>query len=579
MSRHFALLALLAALTACRKDEADGKLGAADAGGGADGGADEPEPLAFDLREPFDGAYTDLASMPVSGSVSGGVNAVVTVNGAPADVADGAWTVPAARADLPWPDSPLYPLLGEATDDNGDWVRDRVTLAYGDSANASEPVPGAIAARLTDHALDTLDPAIQDLVAGLDLSSLLVGSDPVAEILGGQVYVTAASFGGLAVDLDFEDQGLAYTLIATDVTAELTIDFGWFDTGGDLAVEEIDVSGHILLGASAGELTLTPIDTAVAIAGLEAFGFNDPTGIIDGLLNTFLADTLAGLLEEQVVSLADSLLSVLDSITNLEFSGLVLNTRFTGASHDEAGVTLFAETAVSVPAGTMPAKRFSNPNASPAISGMTTSGGDPYAVALYLDDDLLSALGAGLVGSGLLEQEITGDLGALTLDTTLLGGVIPGFDTLPAGEPVTLRTRADLPPIGTAGSGVPEAGRLHIGGLLADFAVQDEVVMTVALDTIVGVGLGEEVLLDISVVDAKATLLSTTLGSTPAEVEPGLGTLINLAVPLLVGDLLGSSLDLSALPVELIPLESGPAGDRAAIYLDLGDLSGLDLGL
>lgn len=579
MTRRFAALAALALLTACKKDDADGKLGATGNDGGGDGAEEEAEPLSFDLREPFDGDFTELASMPVTGSVSGGVDPVVTVNGVEAEVVDGEWTVPAARADLLWPDSPLYPILGEATDANGDWVRDRVTLAYGGSADAGAPVPGAIAARLTDHALDQFDPIIDDLVEGLDLGSLLVSTDPVAEILGGDVYVTAASFGGLEIELDFEEQGLAYALTATEVAAELTLDFGWFDTDGDILVQQLDVTGHVQIGASAGELLLTPINTQVAITGLEAFGFDDPTGIIDGLLNTFLSDTLAELLEEQVVSLADELVSVLDEITNLELADMALNSRFTGASHDADGVTIFAETAVAVLEGTLPPKRFDNPNSSPAISGMTTDSGEPYAVALYLDDDLLSALGAGLVGSGLLEQELTGDLGAITLDTTLLGGIIPGFDTLPPGEPVTLRTSAGIPPIGTAGSAAPEAGQLHLGGLAADFEVQGEVVMTVALDAIIGVGLGEEVLLDIAVNDSKATLLSTTLGSTPEEVEPGLDTLIGLAVPLLVGDLLGDALDLSTLPVDVVPIESGPEGDKAAIYLEFGDLSDFDLEL
>ncbi len=576
MSRSpLAALALLATLTACKDDPAAGGKGDIDGQGGA---GDAPTPLSFDLQDPGDAITTDLVSLPVSGVVDG-VAPVVTVNGVPAEIEDGAWTVPAAHADVPWPDSPLFPILGEAVDADGAWLRDRVTLAQGESAEAGAVVPDAIGARLTDHALVAFDPIIQQTVAELDLGELIDPTTPVAEILGAQVYVSDAAIGGVSIDLDFTAQGLAYTLVATDVAATLLIDFGLFDTDGDLFVEQIDVEGLVLIGADAGELSLTPLDTSVAITGLEALGFDDPTGIIDGLLNTFLSDTLAGLLEEQVVALADDLLSVLDDITQLELSGMVLNTRFTGATHDEDGVTIIADTAVSVTEGTMPAMRFANPQASPSYAGMTTSAGEPYAVALFLDDDLLSAIGAGLAGAGLLEQEVGGDLGGITLDTTLLGASVPGFDTLPPGEDVTLSIAPTLAPLGTAGSATPEAGRLHIGGLIADFlvpSVQAEPVMTVALDAIVGIGLGEEELLAVDVVDTRATLLSTTLGSTPADVEPGLQTLIGLAVPLLVGDLLGDALDLSSLPVELVPLESGPVGDRAAVYLDLGDVSGLE---
>lgn len=570
-------LVLLALMTACKEDPAAGGKGDVEGQGGGDGG--DTTPLSFDLRAPGEATITDLASLPVSGVVEG-VAPVVMVNGVAAEVEAGAWSVPAAHADVPWPDSPLFPILGEATDADGAWLRERVTLARGEGAAADGVVPAAIGARLTDHALLAFDPLIQQTVAELDLGELIDPTVPVSEILGGQVYVSDASVGGLSIDLDFTARGLAYSLVATEVAATLLIDFGLFDTDGDILVEQVDVDGLVLIGAGAGELTLTPLDTVVSITGLEAFGFDDPTGIIDGLLNTFLSDTLAGLLEEQVVALADDLLSVLDGLTQLELSGMVLDTRFSGVAHDDDGVTILADTSVSLLEGTMPATRFANPQPAPAISGMTTSQGAPYAVALFLDDDLLSAIGAGLVGAGMLEQEVGGDLGGITLDTTLLGASVPGFDTLPPGEDVTLSISPTLAPLGTAGSAAPEAGRLHIGGLVADFlvpSVQAEPVMSVALDAIVGLGLGEEELLAVDVVDTRATLLSTTLGSTPAEVEPGLQTLIGLAVPLLVGDLLGGALDLSALPVELVPLESGPRGDRAAVYLDLGDISELEL--
>ena len=103
------------------------------------------------------------------------------------------------------------------------------------------------------------------------------------------------------------------------------------------------------------------------------------------------------------------------------------------------------------------------PRAPQSISGMTTDSGEPYAIALFLDDDLLSALGAGLLGTGVLEQEVGGDLGGLTLDTSLLAASVPGFDTLPAGEEVTLAISPTLAPLGTVGAASPEAGACTSG--------------------------------------------------------------------------------------------------------------------
>lgn len=569
-------LSVLALMTACKGDPEESGKGSIDAQGGG-GEEEETIPLTFDMLDPAESAYTGEDTLPVSG-VAGGDGLAVTVNGEAAVFEDGAWAGSASHTDVGWPDSPLFPVLGEATDAHGAWARDRVVLARGETADTGAELPSAIGARLTDHALVAFDPFIQQTVADLDLGALLVSPDPVTTLLGADVYVAAASLGGATVDLDFTERGLAYTLVASDIDATLLLDFGWFDTDGDLYVERVDITGLVVMDVEGGELGLTPLETTAAISGLEIFGFD--SSLVDSVVNSFLAETLAEMLEEQVVALADDLLGVLDEITNLELSGIVLDTRFSSLTHDADGVTLFADTTVSLLEGEMPSLRLANPGAPAPVSGMTTESGALYAVGLYLDDDLISAIGAGLLGTGVLEQEVGGDLGGITLDTTLLGASVPGFDTLPPGEEVTLSITPTLAPLGTVGSASPEAGRLHIGGLNADFlvpTVQEEPVMTVALDAIVSIGLGEQELLAVDVVDTRATLLSTTLGSTPAEVEPGLDTLIGVAVPLLVGDLLGSALDLSSLPVELVPVESGPEGDRAALYLDLGDLSGLEL--
>lgn len=568
MTRPLALVSLLAA---CSTTNEGAGAGAASTDDG------QPPAFSFQMDTPATTGFSTSDSLEAGGSVTGSAP-VVTVNGADASLSGESWSAAAARADLAWPDSPLFPVLAHATDDDGQWARARATFATGEAADPALVIEDALAARLTDHALDAFGPAIDQLVADLDLGALLVSDEPIATILGADITVTAADFGEVDLALDFRAIGLEYSLSVAPVSASLLLDFGFTDTEGDLAAEQIDVTGVIRLGADAGGLTLTPENTTVSVTGLELFGFNDPTGIVDGLINTFLSDTIAELIEEQVVALADDLFAVLDDLTSLDLAGVTLETTFASVQHDEDGVTLLADTALSVVDGALPAERLANPQPMPFVSGQTTASGDLYGVALLLDDDLLSGIGAALVGTGILNQELSGDLGPITLDTTLLAVSVPGFDTLEPGLPVTLRTRPTLPPLGTAGSAAPEAGQLHIGGLEADFEVEGEVVMTVVLDAVAGVGLGtvdELLLLDVLATDV--TLLSTTLGSTPDEVEPGLQSLIELAIPLLVGDLLGDSLDLSGLPIELLPVGSGPVDDRAAVYLDLGDVSGLEL--
>ena len=244
-------VSLLALLSACKADIDESGKGDVD---GQDEGDEEEEriPLSFDMVDPAGAAYTEDGIVAVNGVV-GGDSPVVTVNGTPAAIEDGLWDGSASHLDVLWPDSPLFPILGEATDAHGGWARDRVVLAKGATTDTSAEIPSAIGARLTDHALVALDPVIQETIAGLDLGELLVSSDPVADILGADVYVTAASLGGATVDLDFTERGLAYTLVASDIDATLLLDFGWFDTDGDVYVERVDISGLVFMEIQDGE--------------------------------------------------------------------------------------------------------------------------------------------------------------------------------------------------------------------------------------------------------------------------------------------------------------------------------------
>lgn len=564
------LLALTILCFACSSKVDETDAGSTDGTGGT-----EPEPFFFTMDTPTEGGFTQAETLSATGTVSGD-EVRVSVNGQAAGLDGEAWSGTAAAADRPWLDSPVFPLLAEGTDAHGNWGRGRATFAVGDTVDPGLLIEDALVVRLTDHGLGSFGPLIDSLIAETDLDTLLVSEDPVTTILGGDVYVTAASFGTVDLDLDFQTEGLAYDVSVSPLDATLLLDFGWFNTDGDISVSEINVSGTIRVSLEGTELSLTPQGTAVEIVDLSIFGFNDPTGIVDGLVNTFLSDTIAGLIEEQVVAVADDLLGLVDELTNLEFSGIALDTTLASVRHDEQGLTIFADTALSLTEGALPGDRLSNPERMPSVSGQTSGDGVLYGFGLFLDDDLLSALGAGLVGSGLLDQEIGGDLGGFTLDTTLLGNTVAGFETLGPGKPVTLRTRPTLPLMGTVGAAAPEAGRLHIGGLEIAFEVEGEVVMTVVLDAIAGLGLGSaEELLEVDVVETQLTLLSTTLGSSPEEVEEGLGTLLDIAIPLLVGDALGDALDLSTLPVELLPVGSGPFQDRAALYLDVGDVTDL----
>ena len=98
-------------------------------GGGSDDGSGEAqiEPLVFTMTAPASGAIRDADTVTAEGTWSGGLDTVVTVNGADVGPA-GSWSVESAHADVTWPDSPLWPVLGDAQDAEGSWSRARATL-------------------------------------------------------------------------------------------------------------------------------------------------------------------------------------------------------------------------------------------------------------------------------------------------------------------------------------------------------------------------------------------------------------------------------------------------------------------
>lgn len=558
-------------------DEGDGSDGS-DGGDGGDGG--DIEPLMFEMTAPSSGAFLVDSSVEARGSWSGGQNGWAAVNGVDVGAA-GEFSLSSSHGDTTWPSSPLWPVLGEAQDDSGQWIRARSTLIQGESVPTDTPMPSGLVLRLTDELLVDLGPQIDEIVGGLDLNELLGTSDPIWSDFGLSVYLVGAEIGAITADLDFQRSGLNYALEAAPLTIDLDIDAGILGSyPTEVSVETLQVTGDMVIGVSGGGLAVTPANTEVSTTGLEVFGFEDSFGIIDLLL----ADTLSSAVEEQLIGALDGLLEAQESIRVLDFEGLQILSDFTSAVHDDGGINIYAESTIStVDDSVALGERLTTSGSFSAPTDSTSPAGVPYQAALLLDDDLLSAIGAALPATGLLDQTVEGDaLGSISLDTTLLGGLVPGFDQLPPGQPVTLQTRPTVPLVGAPGAdGI--AAELHLGGLLIDFLTDqdgdgaDDVVMTVAIDAIVGITAGEEgALIGIEVLDTQSTVLSTTFPADPVEVDTGLDTLISLAVPALVGGLLGDALSFDLGGIDITVVDGGAVADRAGLYLEL-DLSGLEL--
>jgi len=583
------LLSLLSAfglLSACKQGDLGVKGNVGPEGTDGEDGTDgeepvEPGPLTLRVDSPESGGFTTASSVTVTGEWSGGKDPRLAVNGTVMNPPEGTFSLDSERNDVAWPDSPLWPILVDASDSRGEWGRGRRTLIAGDSVPGDTPVDDGLVLRLTDNFLAALGPVLTDAVESVDFASTLVGSDPVASLVGIDVYITAIEIGAIIPEFDFTREGLAYSLRAEELMVEIGLDIPFVGmTNAQLFADAVTISGLLIIGVDGdGGLTVSPLETSVDTENIELFGITDYFGLVD----TLLGSTLAGQVETLLVDTLGGLLEAQETIRDLAFEGLTIHSDFTSVVPDDNGMNVYARTTIAVDAGgDMPdrltyAGGFDNPNSANTPEGL------PYMAGLFLDDDLISALGAGLIASGLLNQELSGDLGGLSLDTSLLGGFLPGFDTLPAGQPVTLVTRPTAVPCGAVVEDPGIATALHLGGLEIDLVTDtsgdgtEEVAMTLVVDAIAGIAAGEDgALVGVELLASDARLLSTVLGSSPAEVDAGLGNLISVAVPILVGNLLGEALAFDLAGMTLTTLEAAPVGGHGGLYLEV-DPSGFSL--
>ena len=516
--------------------------------------------------------------------MAGGTGAELTLSGLAVVPTEGQWAADGNRSVTRWVDSPLWPLLAHVENDGG-WLRDRVTVIQGPSAHAGDVIEDALVLRLTDHLLDSLGPVLADQLGGDALSAGLGGGAPVASLIAADLYVDDVALEAMEIStLDFRDDGLAWGASIIGLDAALRFDFPIPfvpDEYSTMFIESLVVGGRMVFGADElGGITVTAQDTDIQINGLVLFGLDDPTGILNNLANLFLNDMLEPMIEDMVVGSIASALEVQAELRVLEYAGVLIKSDFTMATHDADGVNLYADSHVETPTSLLTGLRLANPTAQARLEGYQIDGA-PYGLGLMLDDDLLSALGAGMFEAGLLAQTVGAEDTPLPLTTTLMSTFSAAWEELPPGLPVTIVTSPVLGIPASPGAGSPEAARLHVGGLGLDFRAdvdgdgEPESQMNVVVDVILGLAAGAD-LMDISLVDIDATVTSTTLViEEPAEVEEALSSLFGVLLPGMVsGMMAGEEVvedEVSALD-GLEPVGSGPVGqdlDRAGMFFNV----------
>ncbi len=539
--------------------------------------------LSLVIESPPDGRIGMDDKVVVTGTVTGD-HPVVTVNGHAAEVDRETFSVeiPLHNGD------PYTPILAEAVDSSG-WVRDRRTFLHGLATDASLPVEDGLALRLTDRGMEGIEAFVLTTFTPDSIASMLLSANPLYDDswVGTDIVVTAddATIGSLSLEMDAAVDGIHIDASLHDVTMDITVDAGWAGTyPGTVSVSAVNLQGLATLSASGGDLVVDLPEVTVELVDLTT----DFPGIWDWiedlvlwLVPGFLEDAIAEMLKEEVVAAVEGALGSLSD--GFPLGPVMVGLAFDRVIHDETGVSAVLDLSLSLgpDGGDTPEMRVSTPGAVPPMGGMLTPNDREYGAWVTLDDDALSAIGIALLGSGLLEQTIEGELPMDTpmpLTAALLMPMFPSMEGIVDDDaPLTIETLPTVSPVGRPAHGPEGVLEFVLPGFLVDISADvdgdgaaDPLYRIVIDGVILGSIDAQADTLDVRGKDMTATLLSATVDAERTEGE-GLANLLELAIGLLVGDLVDQLLTLID-GMALVPIEggaSGAAGDHASLYADL----------
>ena len=540
-------------------------------------------PLDIAILGPPEASIGWGPTVTVTGTVTGD-EPQASVSGETAQITDDQFTaevtIDAAR--------PFTALTASASDPHG-WVRDRRTYLHGDAVDASIPVDRGMAIRITDRGFDGLSSFILTQFTTESIEQMILATNPLYSGMGIDIIPEDAEVGGLELDLDADSGGLALLASLTDVTLDVTIDAGFVGTyPGTIYLQAVDVDGLVTLAASGGSLVVEIPEVSVNLVGLElifpgiwSWVLSILESVVPGLLEGMIADMLS----EEVIAAVEDALGSLEQ--GFAFGPVVIGIAFDEVSHDHEGVNAVLDLEVDLGAvpGDIPAQRVSTPGAMPVLFGTRTPVGQlPFGAQVVLDDDALNAIGVGLYASGVLEQQLEGELPTnppLTLTAGLLKATFPSMDGVLSDEAeLSMATAPSVPLVGRAADGPLGVIDFYMPGYWLDIAADLEdangtpqSAYDLALDAVIHVDVdAENGELDIYGGEMDATLIwcEERLECEPQE-GAGLAELMQLAIGLVVGDMVG---DLTTLidGVVMVPLEGGACGDldeHASFYADL----------
>ncbi len=501
---------------------------------------------AVKITSPADGAFTNAASVSVSGDVTAvdpAAIAALTVNGASALPLESGGhftaTVPLSAAAI------FNPIVAELRLTDGRVLRDRVTLVVGDGVTTGSVADGAaspdsVAMRFGDAGLAQVTPIVEQLSGGaLDIGGMITAQNPilddacVVESLGNCLYFATAN----VVEVGFGDFSLAADAIGAGAT-RTTVSIDDFHVEIDLNVRDLvalDITCGLEISASAatitGDFAMEPkagepskVDVrqiggvSVALGGFESRFISgtctEPVigdiiqllvspsmieGMVKGGFESNLADPDgAGPTDSPIAAAIETALGGVSIAGPIGAAvGADFDAEFSAITEDADGITFAAGAAITNPAPAagapdLPAS-YTVAEPFPTFGAVTPVSSEPYGLALAISTSAFNQLLEAQVEGGLLRADLTSfDLGGgavIPLTAGVLGLFIPEFARYPVMEPIVVSLRPQLAPILTGAPGPGgELAEMRIAGLRVEIRMVANNVLL--LGTIVDADLG-----------------------------------------------------------------------------------------
>ena len=455
-----------------------GPIGSGSTGDGLFGGAIATGP-AVEITSPARGEWVRGARVTVTGQATDSGKGIASVKVAGMDArleAGGAWS-----CEVPV-EPGLFTIVVEATDEMGGRTEKHVSVMAGDSAPETALLGQAAAVRVTDEALDMLEPGMG---AAIEAQKPAIRQQVLATRVP-DVKLTGFDFGKVTTTVDCVDGGMRFQAKIADVVLGMEAEAKFLliftkKLKGDVRASMLNIDGTVMVSARDGQPVVQVTQVTARADGFTVPDWaNDRRAEIQGGFQQAFAQAAAQNLGQTLSQSFGA--AAVSGTTNQSLLGkdLRIEWRFESLSFDAGGAnaSMGANVRAASPTyGDGQTASFVEQAPLPRLAGGGASGQN---VAVAVNQDAINrALHAAWRAGALkmdLDQQAFDQLlpGVPTmLDTTALMQAVPQLaGLLVPGLPIELKVESKLPPVVR----VPAQGQAQLELALGELSVKLDVV-------------------------------------------------------------------------------------------------------